>query len=32
MQSMNHPAVVSLKRIFENQKFIILEMELIPGG
>ena len=32
MQTMNHPSVVSLKRIFENQKFIILEMELIPGG
>ena len=32
MQTMDHPSVVSLKRIFENQKFIILEMELIPGG
>ena len=29
---MNHESVVSLKRIFENSKFIILEMELIPGG
>ena len=29
---MGHPGVVSLKRIFENQKFIIIEMELIPGG
>ena len=29
---MDHESVVSLKRIFENQKFIILEMELIPGG
>ena len=32
MQTMNHPSVVALKRIFENKKFIILEMELIPGG
>lgn len=32
MQTMDHQSVVSLKRIFENQKFIILEMELIPGG
>jgi len=32
MQTMDHPSVVSLKRIFENAKFIILEMELIPGG
>ena len=32
MQTMNHPSVVSFKRIFENMKFIILEMELIPGG
>ena len=32
MQTMDHESVVSLKRIFENQKFIILEMELIPGG
>ncbi len=32
MQTMNHESVVSLKRIFENSKFIILEMELIPGG
>ena len=29
---MDHPSVVSFKRIFENLKFIILEMELIPGG
>ena len=29
---MNHPNVVSFKRIFENMKFIILEMEFIPGG
>lgn len=32
MRTMDHPSVVSLKRIFENLKFIILEMELIPGG
>ena len=32
MQTMKHPSVVSLKRIFENQTFIILEMELILGG
>lgn len=32
MRTMNHSSVVSLKRIFENSKFIILEMELIPGG
>ena len=32
MQTMSHPGVVALKRIFENQKFIIIEMELIPGG
>ena len=32
MQTMDHPSVVSFKRIFENMKFIILEMELIPGG
>ena len=32
LQSMDHPSVVSFKRIFENMKFIILEMELIPGG
>lgn len=32
MQTMDHESVVSLKRIFENSKFIILEMELIPGG
>ena len=32
MRTMDHPSVVSLKRMFENQKFIILEMELIPGG
>ena len=29
---MDHASVISLKRIFENKKFIILEMELIPGG
>ena len=32
LQAMNHPNVVSFKRIFENMKFIILEMEFIPGG
>lgn len=32
MQTMQHESVVALKRIFENQKFFILEMELIPGG
>ena len=32
MQTMNHPSVVSLKRIFENQKFIVIEMELVAGG
>ena len=32
MQTMDHPSVVSLKRIFENSKFVILEMELVPGG
>ena len=32
MRTMSHPGVVALKRIFENQKFIIIEMELIPGG
>ena len=32
MQTMKHSSIVSLKRIFENQKFIILEMEHIPGG
>ena len=32
MQTMKHSSVISLKRIFENKKFIILEMELIPGG
>lgn len=32
MRTMNHKSIVRLKRIFENQKFIILEMELIPGG
>lgn len=29
---MDHASVISLKRIFENKKFIILEMDLIPGG
>ena len=32
MRTMNHESVVSLKRIFENYKFIFLEMELVPGG
>ena len=32
MRTMSHPGVVALKRIFENQKFIIIEMELILGG
>ena len=32
MQTMDHASVISLKRLFENKKFIILEMELIPGG
>jgi calcium-dependent protein kinase len=32
MSHMDHPSVVAFKRIFENQKFIILEMELINGG
>lgn len=32
MSTMCHPSVVSFKRIFENPKFIILEMELILGG
>ena len=32
MRTMNHKSIVRLKRIYENQKFIILEMELIPGG
>jgi serine/threonine protein kinase len=32
MRTMNHASVVSLKRIFENYKFIFLEMELVPGG
>ena len=29
---MKHPNIISLKRIYENQKFITLEMELILGG
>ena len=29
---MHHPNVVSFKRIFENKKFIFIEMEFIPGG
>lgn len=32
MQTMDHSSVVSLKRIFENQRFIIIEMELVAGG
>ncbi len=32
MRTMDHKSIVRLKRIYENQKFIILEMELIPGG
>ena len=32
MAQMRHPSVVAFKRIFENAKFIILEMELIRGG
>ena len=32
MSTMRHPSVVAFKRIFENPKFIILEMELILGG
>ena len=32
LQAMNHPNVVSFKRIFENKKFIFIEMEFIPGG
>lgn len=32
MQTMKHPNIISLKRIYENQKFITLEMELILGG
>jgi serine/threonine protein kinase len=32
MSHMSHPSVVAFKRIFENQKFIILEMELVVGG
>ena len=32
MQTLKHSNIVSLKRIYENYKFIILEMELILGG
>jgi serine/threonine protein kinase len=32
MSHMSHPSVVAFKRIFENPKFIILEMELVIGG
>ena len=32
MKSLNHRSVVSFKRIFENQRFIMIEMEYICGG
>ena len=32
MKSLNHKSVVSFKRIFENQRFIMIEMEYVCGG
>lgn len=32
MKSMEHGNVVKFKHIFENQRFLMIEMEYIPGG
>ena len=32
MKGMKHNNVVRFKHIFENQKFLMIEMEYIPGG
>ena len=32
MQSLKHPSVVSFKRIYENERFIMIEMEFVKGG
>ena len=31
MQSLKHPSVVSFKRIYENERFIMIEMEFVKG-
>ena len=32
MCTLRHPSVVEFKQIFENQRFVVIEMEYIPGG
>jgi len=32
MCSLKHPSVVEFKQIYENSRFIVIEMEYIPGG
>lgn len=32
MKSMQHRSVVTFKHIFENTRFLMIEMEYIPGG
>jgi serine/threonine protein kinase len=32
MKSLHHPSVVGFKRIYENERFMMIEMEFVCGG
>jgi serine/threonine protein kinase len=32
MKSLNHSSVVGFKRIYENERFMMIEMEFVHGG